>query len=315
MAEEHKLDATFFAFKKRDKRFVLTRASAGYFILYAVLNAVFFALAWSSLGAIMGWYAEAIQAALQGGDMPAPPAEAFGVLPYAAVIWLLELVLLAAFEAACLRWLVRGESGGGFLGLTPGADTWRILAVYLMWCVLFVAFSIVVVLFYVLAGFIADLGGAGRILALLLGALAPLGFLALLIWGAVRFAPAAAVSVARGRFAFFAAPGVTRGIFWPLLGSFVILWVGYLAIAFVIGGAIQLPAEQAMAPVTRAILSGDTQDLATRMIGVMSSPVYLFSMGAYLIFSVVLSIVLYIALFGVNARAVLAAGEAQGGAA
>jgi hypothetical protein len=314
MAEEPKLDATFFAFRKRDQRFVLTRAAVGYFVLYALMCGIYLALTWNSLSAIIGWYGSAMQSAMQGGEPAAMPAEVLSVLPYAGLIGLVALVLFAAFEAACLRWLVRGESGGGLLGLTAGADTWRVFATYFVWLALFIVFCIVIGLFYVMTGFIANIGGPARIVAMLLGALAPIAFLALLIWGAVTFAPAAATSIARRRFAFFEAPRVTRARFWELLGSFVILWIGYFVIVLTIGQIIQLPAQNVMAPVMREMMTGGVSNIGPQIIEAMSSPVYLASMGAYLIFSTIVSTVLYIAMFGVNARAVLAADETQPGA-
>jgi len=309
MTEPEKLDATFFAFRKRDQRFVLTRATAGYFVLYVVLCAIYIALVWNSIAAFIGWYGSAMQGAMQGGEMPMPPSELLGLIPYALLMGVATLVLFAAFEAACLRWLVRGESGGGFLGLTLGPDTWRVFAGYFVWLGLFVVFSILIVLFYVLTSAIASIGGPARIVALLLGALAPLGFIALLLWGSVRFAPASAASIARRRFAFFEAPAITRGRFWQLLGAFIMLWLGYLVIVIVVGSIIQYPAQGVMAPVVADMMSGSGGDIGARMFEAMNSPVYLASMGAYAIFSAIANTVLYIAMFGVNARAVQAAGE------
>jgi hypothetical protein len=313
MAEQEKLDATFFAFKKRDQQFVLTRAAVAYFIIYVLICAIYFALIWNSLGPVIAWYGSLTQEAMQGGEPPPPPADVIGLIPYAFAVGLATLVLFAAFEAACLRWLVRGESGG-VLGLTIGADTWRVFAGYFVWIGLFIVFSILVVLFYVLTGVIANIGGPARIVAMLLGALAPLGFIALMFWGSVRFAPASATSIARRRFAFFEAPRVTRGRFWQLIGSFIILWLGYIVIVMVVGSLIQMPAQSVMNPIVADMMTGSGGDIGPRMVEAMSSPVYLASMGAYTLFSAICSTVLYIALFGVNARAVLAADETQPGA-
>ncbi len=306
MAEPEKLDATFYAFRRRDRRYVITRAAIGYFILYAIITAVALALMWAALGAIVAWYASVMQAATQGVEPAPPPAEVLRLAPFGVLFGLIGLALFAAFEAACLRWFVRGESGGGLLGLTAGADTWRVFAVYFVWLGFFIGFSLLIVLFYALTGVIASMGAG--IVAMLLGALAPLGFLALLIWGAVRFAPAAAASIARRRFAFFEAPRITRGRFWPLLGAFVIVWVGYIVLVSIVGTIIQLPAQNVMAPVMVSIMSG-AGDVGPRMLEAMSSPVYLASMGAYTVFTTIAAIVFYVALFGVNARAVLAADE------
>lgn len=314
MAEEPKLDVTFFAFRKRDKRLVLTRAAIGYFILYLAISAVLLALSWNSLGALIAWYGGALGEAMQGGELPPPPIEVAGIVPYAFIAGIFSLAIFAAFEAACLRWLVRGESDGGLLGLRVSADTWRVFATYFMWLGLFVAFTVLIALFYVLTALIADMGGAARLIAMVLGALAPLGFIALLIWGAVRFAPAAAASIARRRFAFFEAPRITRRVFWPLLGAFVILWVGYVVIVMIVGSIVQIPAQNVMAPVVAEMMTGGG-DVGPRMVEAMSSPVYLASMGASIVVSAIAGIVFYIAMFGVNARAVLAADETQTGAA
>jgi len=275
VADEQKLDATFFAFKKRDKRFVLTRAAIGYLVIYAVLVAVVAALSWNSLGPLVAWYAQTVQSMLQGGEGSAPPPQVLALTPYLGLLSLLSLVLFAAFEAACLRWLVRGESGGGLLGLTFGADTWRVLATYFVWLGLFIAFAILVAVFYALCVVVANMGGPARLVALLLGALAPLGFIALMIWGGVRFAPAAANSIARRRFAFFEAPRITRGRFWELLGSFVILIIGYIVVSMIGETVLGLPAQSAMAPVTREIMTGEADSVWPLLVDAMRSPIFL----------------------------------------
>jgi hypothetical protein len=310
MAEQQKLDATFFAFKKREPRHVLTRAAVAYLAIYLLLAAVYLAATWTSLSALLSWYFGMAGSLAQGGAFTGPPPEALAMLPAGGLLALACLVLFAALEAACLRWLVRGESGSGVLGLTAGADTWRVLATYLVWLGLFIGFCIVVAVFYALCGVLADVGGAAQIVALLLGALAPLGFLALLIWGAVRYAPAAAMSIARGRFAFFEAPRATRGRFWELLGSFLILWVIYFVAATIVGQIIQIPLMQQMAPMMRDMMSGDVSRIGEHMQTLMTSPTYIAVMAVYSVVSAILALVFYIAMFGVNARAVLAADEA-----
>lgn len=310
MAEE-KLDATFFAFSKRDRRFVLTRGAVGYFFLYAAIIAIYIALSWTSISALIGWYAQTIQAIMQQGEPSAPPPELLGLLPFAGLLSIASLILFAAFEAACLRWLVRGESGGGVLGLTFGADTWRVVATYFVWLGLFIAFLILVGIFYAICIAISNIGGPARIIAMLLGALAPLGFIALMIWGAVRFSPAAATSIARRRFAFFEAPRVTGGRFWELVGSFLILWIGYIVIVTIVETIIRMPAQSIMAPVMREMMTGNASNIGPKMVEAMSSPIFIASMGASAVFGAIAATVLYIAMFGVNARAVLAGDATQ----
>lgn len=310
MADAAPLDATFFAFRKRDQRFVLTRAAVGYCIGYAVLFAAYIALLWPSLTAFYAWYFEILgQVMRDGGDPPAPPADLFSRWPVLALSALLGIVLFAAFEAACLRWLVRGERGGGLLGLTLGRETWLVLAVYLAWFGLFIAFCILVVAFYAALRLLGEALPTLAPLWILLAALAPLALLALMIWGAVRLAPAAALTVGRNRFVFFGAWSATRSYFWPLLGAFVILWIGYIVIAMIVGAIVQIPMNQAMAPVIQeAMRGGEPAALAERLEAAWSSPSVLASMGVNVVVSVVLACVLYIAVFGVNARVAQAAG-------
>jgi hypothetical protein len=310
MAEPEKLDATFYAFKKRGERFVLTRAAAAYLALYALIACAYLVVSWGSFSALMGWYFGMVGSLGQGGGFTPPPPEALAMVPGGIAVGLVCLVLFAAFEAACLRWLVRGEKGGGLFGLTLGADTWRVLLTYLVWLLLFIAFSIAVALFYVAVSAFSSLGGAATWVAMLLGALAPLGFVALLLWGAVRLAPAAATSVARRRFAFFGALSVTRTHYWPLLGAFIILYVGYFVAATIVGQIAQIPMQQAMAPMLREMMSGNVGAMATQMQEVMAQPSYMAFVVVYSVVSAIIATVFYIATFGVNARAMQAAGEA-----
>jgi hypothetical protein len=66
-----------------------------------------------------------------------------------------------------------------------------------------------------------------------------------------------------------------------------------------------------MTPVMQDIMMGDEADVGPALLRVMTSPIYLVSMGAYMIFSTIASVLLYMAMFGVNARVVLAADEVQ----
>ncbi len=44
MADTETFDATFFAFRKRDRRFVLTRASSAYLVIALLLGAAYLAV-------------------------------------------------------------------------------------------------------------------------------------------------------------------------------------------------------------------------------------------------------------------------------
>lgn len=314
MTEVNSLDAALFAFRKRDKRFVLTRATFGYLLLALALGAAYVGAIWPLLADLLRWYVDAIRSATNGAA-PAPPPTAvlLSFAPWAFVYAIAGGIIYAAYEAACLRWLVRKESGGGLLGLRFSADTARVFAAYLVWIGLLVALCIGVIALYVGLRAISAIGGPFGVVAMIIGALTPLGLGMLAIWVAVRLAPAAATIVARERFAFFGAWGVTRGRFWPLLGAFFLLIVGYFAIASVMGQIFQFPLQQKIAPVMVSVMSGGDVERAFALLREeLLTPPLLALIGVYLAAATVLACLFRVAFFGVNARAVLAAREASG---
>ena len=64
MAE--KLNATFFAFRKREQSGVLLRATIAFGIAAIVLIAIFAAVFWSSFAPVLTWYGQAIAASASG---------------------------------------------------------------------------------------------------------------------------------------------------------------------------------------------------------------------------------------------------------
>lgn len=311
MAELKAVDASLFAFRKRDARFVLTKATVAYIVLALALGGLVFAAIWPSMGAILHWYAEALRDVNAGGDPGAPPAELIALAPWIPVYMLLSMAISAAYEAACLRWLTRSEHGGGLLGLRLSADTWRVFATYWLWIALGLAAVIVIALLY--AGIIAVSAVAGplRLLVIFIAALTPLALAGAAIFFAVRLAPAAATSVFRQRFAFFGAWSVTRGRFWPLLGAFFLVIAAYVVISLILGQIVDIPMQRAMVPVIRDVAQGggDVDQAVATAMQALSSPVMLAIFAAYTIVAVVIACVFRIALYGVNARAVLAAEE------
>src|SRR5262249_47612508 len=70
----------------------------------------------------------------QDGDQTAGfafMARVFGLTGSVLLLMIPLFILLAAYEAACLRWMIRGEAPG-LCGLTLDADVWRVYGVY--WC-------------------------------------------------------------------------------------------------------------------------------------------------------------------------------------
>jgi hypothetical protein len=316
------LNATFFAFRKREKSGVLMRASLAYLALAIVLLAGFIAINLQSIGPIFGWYGQIISAASKGGaaasaSMMTPPPAGFlilflSILPFMFVFY----VLFAAYEAACLRWLIRGETGGGFMGLSLGADTWRVYLTYWIWFGLYMGYSIVsgmVIGAIFFASFASGANPADVTTAMgplfLASLVLRLVFYAILIYFAVRLAPASAITVARRQFAFFDAWTVTKGRFWALFGAFFIVFLIALAIEIVIGIVVfSVAMAGAWSTLMSAGPSPGPEQMSAFFAAMFTPQNFLVICGAYLVF-LALALVLYVMFYGINARAVIAAAE------
>ncbi len=205
------LRATFFALQPR-KGGILFGATICYVLMFAALTAALL----FPLFAVMGFD-------LQGVASGAPPATAATPDPMKA-IWIVPLgliavfafcVLTASFEAACLRWMIRGEKPGLF-GLALDEDTWRVYGIYWVWWLYYVVAWIG---FLILSALISRLLPENQI-AWWIGAGLYTCAIAL---GAVALAPAAAVTVGQRRFAFGDAFQATEDHFGALLASFAVL--------------------------------------------------------------------------------------------
>lgn len=309
------LNATFFAFRKRERKGVLLTTSIAYFALVLLLSAALLAVLWPYLAPFIGWYGEVMQAAMSGDSdaITTPPLSGWPFLAVGYAIWTLAFfVLMAAYEAACLKWMIHGEREG-FLGLSLGADTWRVFASYWVWMLGGIAIYVVLILIIVAIAALAA-AGAPTWVTMLIGLLTPIGFIVSLIFFGVRFAPATATSVAERRFAFFDAWKVTKGRFWELLGAFVIAIAIYLGISMAVStltspfifGSIMSKIDMRLATTDEEAflrsymeaISGMFTDPAMLAIMIVSS---LLSFGA--------SLVTYLMFYGVNARAAQAALE------
>jgi hypothetical protein len=314
MAEKQSLNATFFAFRKREKGGVLLMATLAYI---AVATVVFGGFAWLNWGAFqdyVNWITTLGAQSEQGGgpspDMIMPPSSVMALGPMWFLFQVVYYVLFAAYEAACLRWLIRGETGGLF-GLSLGADTWRVYFTYWIWLFLFIAYFIILfalgiglggaALFGAQGGGAEALGSMG-IAALLAGLLWLIG----MIYFAVRFAPAAATSIAKRRFAFFDAWIVTKDRFWPLFGSFLLLFVMY-CVAYLIVSTVAGFAMVGGMMATMQDLGGEPTP--EQMLGMFASPQVWIPLAIIYGVALVGAFLWMIAMFGVNARAAQAALE------
>lgn len=309
MADKQALNATFFAFRKREKAVLLPATlvfavlAIGMFVIFSVLN-------WQAFVDYMNWAASATAAnseAAANGVPPSmdammPPQSVMAVGPAYLLLLLGYYILLASYEAACLRWMIHGETGGLF-GLTLGADTWRVYFSYWVWFFLLIVFYIACA--FIAGGAVASVfigmqGGAepsaGTVIVPLLAGL--LVLFALIFFG-VRFAPAAATSIARRKFAFFDAWTVSKGRFWGLLGAFVLLFLMFFVFLIVVEVAFVV-----MVGMSAAGAIGHTEpQSAEEAFRAFATPQYAAGVIGIIVLMSVASMMFYIALFGVNARA------------
>lgn len=292
-------DAARYAFAKRERRFVLLRAALAFLVLNAILYGVFAYLARDAFADYMAW---ATQIAESGGFTPGtppppPPQTVIEAVPMALLVGVLFLVLMAAYEAASLRWLVRSEAGGGLFGLKLDADTARVFLVYLTWIGVVIGVYLAVLLFGVVLSLVLAIVRAPVGLFL---ALAPLMLLCLMAYVGVRFAPAAAATIATQRYAFFRAWTVTHGRFWSLFGAFAFILIIYLVATLVLY-AIYLFAIMGGAMSTVMESGGRPDPEAMRALAMTPG-----AMTASILLNIVMIAayqVTLIAMFGVNAFA------------
>jgi hypothetical protein len=240
-----------------------------------------------------------------------PPPSVMALVGWYMLFMIVFYLALAAYEAACLRWMIRGETKG-FFGLALDGDTWRVYFTYWVWFFLAIALYFVVTIAAV--GVIAGIAVGGgpqndpsALASLGIGAIAACFLVLLLfIYFAVRFAPAAATSVAKRRFAFFDAWTVTKGRFWALLGAFLLLWLMYVVGIFIFYAAIFVALGTSM---WSQIASGGGPMSEQEALAMFASPSVWIPLALVYALLIVGGFVFYVALFGINARAAQAALE------
>lgn len=229
------LNATFFAFRKREKGGVLLTAGIAYAVALVLLFVVFFAAIWAARGGaqFMDFYQSAMTSAATGEPpavAPPNPAGALLLIPAYFVFIFLYFVLTAAFEAGAIRWMVRGETSSP-LGLHFGADMWRVYATYWLWLM----YVILGWAGFFVATFIAGIigGGAGQAGPWVMVGVC-VAYLFAWFYATVRLSPAAATSVGRGEFSPLKAWSATSGRFWALFGAYLLLFVIYIILFFLL---------------------------------------------------------------------------------
>jgi hypothetical protein len=311
------LNATFFALRRRD-RAVLAPATTIYVLVLAAIAAAFLALNWQTLNFVFAMVrsgpdielSEAEGMRLFGGMM--------GLFVWTFVFLFPFFIATAAYEAACLRWMIRGEAPGPF-GMVLNNDAWRVWGVYWIWLIvhIVVGFATSMLMFPIMFMMMGDVivqGGpepdsaAVMELQLKLQALSLIQYVPLAFIG-IRLGPAAATSIARKQFSFFEAWRVTEDRFWALFGSYALLWlifgIAHVAVFAAVYGAL-------FGPLIADIVAAWPDlpaDAPERYLSIFAAPQSWATIGIGYLVGLALSLSYSVLSYGINARAVLAAIE------
>lgn len=313
MADQAPLKATFFAFQKREPGGQLLKAGIA-FAVSSFLLFVFFALA------VIALIGSALLTQLAGGEPPDPETMAPQIMGRLLLVFPLEFVflfgffvLLSAFESACLRWMIRGETSSPF-GMHFGKDMWRAYGTYWCWALYMIVGWIGCFIAVGVVGWVGAmvLGRTGAMLAIVAG----LAYLIAWFVMTVRLAPATATSIAIGKFAPLQALTATRGRFWALFGSFLLLFVLYLVfVSLTYGVQIALFFAPAFTDIDWSTAASDpvtfNEDYNRAIMGafaaIFSKPASIIAYIGLSIVAYAIAMVFYVVFYGVNARAVQAA--------
>ncbi|MEO1407772.1 MAG: hypothetical protein AAFV54_14985, partial [Pseudomonadota bacterium] len=157
--------------------------------------------------------------------------------------------------------------------LRLGGDEWRLFVVYLIWLAFMIVYymliAIIAVTFSGGAGPSFEAGrNAGPVVGLLI-----IAFSAVWVFLAVRFAPAGALTVRDRAIRFRSAWRVTRGRFWTLFGSYLVLVVAVFLFYLLLAVAFGLLYSSLLAAGLAA------SDNPNGSLGVFGSPGMLISFG------------------------------------
>jgi hypothetical protein len=314
MAERQPLKATFFALQQRPRMMLLPGALV-LLVIVVLIAAAAIAINWSFIQQLSGLIAH-------------PPSKTTddamawrmvsGMFLLIGSVFLLLFPLyfaFAAYEAACLRWMIRGEAPGLF-GFAFDHDMWRVYGVYWCWFIgqMAISYAMSILLLPFTFAAMGQILAGGRVTPndfphWMLTVQLPLALLqyAPLLFFGVRFAPAAATCVARRRFSFFEAWTVTRDRFWAMFGSFAVLWLIAVLAGAVVGALVVGGLVAHVWPLVVALFQEQSEANSRALFAALFAPETLLFIGVNYLGQFVVMLWLAVMSYGVNARAALVA--------
>jgi hypothetical protein len=209
-------------------------------------------LAWLTLGDFYIWM---FQLAASGAEPSETEmlARMGGVMAMVPLISLGGIVIALMAQGAWLRLLTRQEIAAVF-PFRLGGDELRLLATNLGLIAIgigaYFAFSFLMVIAAFGAAAVFSEGGdaAAGVAAGLVVGIGLLAFLVIAVFLSVRLSAAPALTVLEKRIAF-PAWGATKGVFWPVLGGYILTAIIIFILSFVVGGVVNFALLGAIWPV------------------------------------------------------------------
>ncbi len=197
------------------------------------------------------------------------------------------LIVSSVFSAAIYRAVLRPrETGFGRLRL--GGDELRLVGLYLLMGVFFMALGIVVTLVGTMIGIGVSMalkssaGGVGIVVGMVY-----LLMLIIFLWVGVRLSFAAPMTFAESRIRLFPSWRATKGRFWPLFGCYLLAWI-FAALVLLVDLAVSGALAFGMngGSMTRAVTQLMRPDYSS--VGAMFTPLYILRLLVGAAFGVVM---------------------------
>ena len=174
----------------------------------------------------------AIQQAQLAGGTPQLPVMPQGLGLFALAYLALIVAVVSVFAAAVRATAKGGDDAAAFLRL--GMDELRLIGLGVIFVIAFIVLEIVALIVF---GLIVGLGSlGGPLTGSILGAVLGLALLCAFVWVEVRLSLTGAMTVLRGKIIVGDAWRETRGHFWTLFATFLILTTAYLVLTIVVVG-------------------------------------------------------------------------------
>lgn len=269
---------------------------------------------------LMGTFVEFMQVAIEmenmsgGEDDMAVVMKVFGMMGKMFMpIMLIAVggwVIWSMVEAALFRRIFRAEPDGAF-PWRLGSDELRVmfcrLIVGLAGLGIFLLFYFVMII--VIVGAIAggsQSSGMGAI-AGILGFFGMLAAIALFLFIMIRLAPASALSIADDRFALGETWPVTKGRFWPIFGSYVVLMIAGAIVSQVIQTSLMMVFMGSfleMIPELEKMDSLSSEEVMANVVDMITQPSVLVGLAIASVLYYVFQAIWYMLFAGVSAHAV-----------